>query len=107
MNAVGRALSSLMITRWCFEALGRSADLNNLFQNGTSPIANATRLQFGDSFSRDVQQNWLILVVFMIVFFVLTCVVLWRKSARAYRARRRGTTGCGAQPEKHGTRSIR
>ena len=83
MNVVGQTFSSLMITRWCFEALGRSADLNNLFANGTSPIADATGLQFGDSFSRDVQQNWLILIVFMIVFFVLTCVVLWRKSARA------------------------
>jgi ABC-type multidrug transport system permease subunit len=83
MNRVGEALSALMLTRWSFEALGRSADLNNLFANGTSPIAAATSLQFGDSFSRDVQQNWLILAAFMIVFFVLTCIVLWRKSARA------------------------
>lgn len=83
MNVAGRALSSVMITRWSFEALGRAADLNYLFANGTSPIAGATRLQFGDSFSRDVWQNWLTLVAFTLVFFVLTCLVLWRKSARA------------------------
>jgi ABC transport system ATP-binding/permease protein len=83
MNIVGEFLSALMITRWSFEALGRSADLNNLFANGTSPIAAATRLQFGDTFSRDVAQNWAFLAIFLVVFFVLTCVILWRKSARA------------------------
>ena len=36
MNIVGEFLSALMITRWSFEALGRSADLNNLFANGVS-----------------------------------------------------------------------
>ena len=83
MNAIGQFLSALMITRWSFEALGHSADLNYLFENGTSPIAAASRLQFGDTFSRDVVQNWGILAIFMVVFFVLTCVVLWRKSARS------------------------
>lgn len=83
MNGIGRALSSFMITRWCFEALGRSAGLNDLFANGASPIASATRLQYGETFSRNVQQNWLILAAFMVVFFALTCAVLWRKSARA------------------------
>lgn len=83
MNEIGRVLSSLMITRWCFEALGRSAELNDLFANGASPLASATRLQYGETFSRSVQQNWLILATFTVVFFALTCVVLWRKSARA------------------------
>jgi ABC-type multidrug transport system ATPase subunit/CRP-like cAMP-binding protein len=81
MNIVGRSLSALVFMRWSFEALGRSVDLDNLFANGTSPIARASGVQFGDSFSRNVTHNWLFLAIFLVFFFVVTCVTLWRKSA--------------------------
>ncbi|HEX5503634.1 MAG TPA: ATP-binding cassette domain-containing protein [Thermomicrobiales bacterium] len=82
MNIVGQTISRLMITRWSFEALGHSVDLNALFEHGTSPIGKAARLQYGDSFSRAIGQNWIILAVFLVAFYVLACLILWRKSTR-------------------------
>jgi ABC-type multidrug transport system ATPase subunit/CRP-like cAMP-binding protein len=83
MNIIGRTLSALVFMRWSFEALGRSVDLDNLFANGTAPTARATGAIFGDSFSRDVVQNWGFLGLFMLFFFAVTCFILWRKSAQS------------------------
>ena len=85
MGVVGRVLSNLMISRWSFEALGRVTDLDTLFANNTSPeggpIGRALQLQYQESFSRNPVQNWLILLVFIVVPLLLTCLVLKRKTA--------------------------
>ena len=82
MNAVGRFISNLMITRWSFEGLGHIVDLNNLFQNGTSPVGASLLLTFEDTFSRRTAENWAILLAFSVVFLAATCLILKRKSVR-------------------------
>jgi len=81
MNWLGQLISVLMSSRWAFEALGQIVDLNNLMENGTSPIGDSLKVQYGDTFSRNPVQNWIILLVFFVVLISLTCIVLKRKSA--------------------------
>lgn len=81
MNVVGRLISGLMSSRWSFEALGQIVNVNNILENGTSPIGKGLKQQYGETFSRDPIQNWIILFAFFVVFIVLTCVILKRKSA--------------------------
>ncbi len=80
MNAVGRALSNVTVLRWAFEATGEITDLNGLFESTDSPIGQSLLLQYEENFSRDPIQNWAILAAFIVVPFVLTCIILARKS---------------------------
>jgi ABC-type multidrug transport system ATPase subunit/alpha-tubulin suppressor-like RCC1 family protein/CRP-like cAMP-binding protein len=81
MNAVGRIISVIAPVRWSFEALGQVAGLRDIFVNDTSRIGPGLAIQYGDSFSRNPAQNWIILGVFIVVPLVLTCVVLARKTS--------------------------
>jgi hypothetical protein len=54
--------------------------LSHQFSIDTSRIGPGLALQYGDSFSRDLVQNWLILALFIVVPLVLTCVILKRKT---------------------------
>lgn len=81
MTIVGRALSHFAAVRWAFEANGRITDLNDLFLNGTSPLARPLLEQYQTTFSRNPVQDWAILVAFILVPLVLTCLVLRRKGA--------------------------
>jgi len=81
MTIVGRTLSRFAAVRWAFEATGQITDLNDLFLNGTSPLARPLMDQYQTTFSRNAVQNWAILLVFILVPFVLTCLILRRKGA--------------------------
>jgi ABC-type multidrug transport system ATPase subunit/CRP-like cAMP-binding protein len=83
MGIIGKAVSTLMIGRWSFEALGRILDLNGLWASSASPIGRALLLQYEDSFSRDPVQNWWIIGGFAVASLVLACLVLKRKGAAA------------------------
>jgi ABC-type multidrug transport system ATPase subunit len=82
MAAVGRWLSYGMSNRWSFEAFGHSAGLVALWRDGGSPLGPPLLASYGDSFSRPVWQDWLILSGFAALFFVGTCVVVRRKTVR-------------------------
>jgi ABC-type multidrug transport system permease subunit len=79
MNVVGRAISAISIARWSFEGNGHILDLNGFFASTTSPVGRALLLQYGDTFSRDRVQNWLILLGFIVVCLVVTGLLLKRK----------------------------
>jgi ABC transport system ATP-binding/permease protein len=87
MNVVGKAISYGVIGRWSWEALGHSVDMNGLWANNTSQsgqlIGQGLLQQYGDTFSRDVVQNWLFLSAFILAFLVVTCLILKRKSTRS------------------------
>src|SRR5262249_29615186 len=81
MNEFGLWVSRFMITRWSFEALGHQVDVETLLRTGRSRVGRTMLTTFDDTFSRDVVQNWRILGAFIVVAFVLTCVILRRRSA--------------------------
>jgi ABC-type multidrug transport system ATPase subunit/CRP-like cAMP-binding protein len=81
MTIVGKIIAALAPVRWSFEALGEIVDLNTQFRVDTSRIGPGLAIQYGDSFTRDPLQNWLILVVFIAVPLALTCLVLRRRTA--------------------------
>jgi hypothetical protein len=80
MNTIGKGISAVAPVRWSFEALGQIVDLSHQFSIDTSRIGPGLALQYGDSFSRDLVQSWLILALFIVVPLVLTCVILKRKT---------------------------
>ncbi len=79
MTAVGQWISAATVLRWSFEGTGRILNVGNLTP---SPATNPVLQQYGDAFSRDPVQNWLILAAFCAAAFALTCLALARKSAR-------------------------
>jgi ABC-type multidrug transport system ATPase subunit/ABC-type transport system involved in multi-copper enzyme maturation permease subunit len=83
MAAVGRAIGLFMPTRYGFEALGKTANLNGLFENGASPLGQQLRVEYGDMFSHGLAAHWGILAGFAVAFFIGACLVLaWKSAAR-------------------------
>jgi ABC-type multidrug transport system ATPase subunit/alpha-tubulin suppressor-like RCC1 family protein len=80
MNIVGKVIAAVSPVRWSFEALGEIVDLNTQFRIDTSRIGPGLAIQYGDTFTRDPVQNWLILAVFIAVPLALTCLVLKRRT---------------------------
>jgi ABC-type transport system involved in multi-copper enzyme maturation permease subunit len=83
MNVTGQIFSAFQPVRWSFEGLGHIVGLNTLFRVDTSQIGPGLAIEYGDSFSRNPLQNWIILVVFIIVPLVLTYFVLRRRTTAA------------------------
>ena len=81
MNVVGRVVSAISVARWSFEGLGRIVDLNGFFASTTSPVGRALLLQYGDTFSRNPVQNWVILLAFIVVCLSATSLLLKRKGS--------------------------
>ena len=80
MNVVGQAFSAVAPVRWSFEAVGQIVDLPGQFDSDTSRIGPGLAIQYEGSFTRDPAQNWLILLLFIVIPLALTCVVLKRKT---------------------------
>ncbi|MGZ6968341.1 MAG: ATP-binding cassette domain-containing protein [Acidimicrobiia bacterium] len=85
MNFVGRMISAICPVRWSFEALGNIASLGDVFRTDTSKIGPGLAIQYGNSFSRDPIENWIILGLFVVVPLALTCLVLDRKTTTRWR----------------------
>jgi ABC-type multidrug transport system ATPase subunit len=84
MAAIGKAISYPLSTRWAFEGLGRTVEINQLFTEGNSPLGLPLRASYGDTFTRPVPADWVILTAFTLVFLGSAWVLLARKS-RGYR----------------------
>ncbi|MGK5683191.1 ATP-binding cassette domain-containing protein [Actinoplanes sp. URMC 104] len=80
MAAVGRWMSYAMSNRWSFEALGHSTGLEALWRDGGSPLGPPLLATYGDSFSRPVLVDWLILGGMTAVFLAATWGVLRRRA---------------------------
>jgi ABC-type multidrug transport system ATPase subunit/alpha-tubulin suppressor-like RCC1 family protein len=80
MNIVGKVIAAVSPVRWSFEALGQIADLDTQFRVDQTKIGAGLAIQYGDTFTRDHIQNWVILAVMIVVPLVLTCVVLRRRT---------------------------
>ncbi|WP_328849662.1 ATP-binding cassette domain-containing protein [Micromonospora zamorensis] len=82
MATGGQWLSYAMSNRWAFEALGHTAGVEQLWRNGGSPLGPPLLATYGDSFSRPVWVNWLVLGGFVLLFLCATWAVLARRDSR-------------------------
>ncbi|MET8283070.1 ATP-binding cassette domain-containing protein [Micromonospora sp. NPDC005174] len=78
----GRWLSYAMSNRWAFEGLGHTAGVERLWRDGGSPLGPPLLQTYGDSFSRPVWIDWLVLGGFVLLSLVATWAVLVRREAR-------------------------
>lgn len=82
MNVVGQWISAVTVMRWSFEGAGRNLDVNGLMRHASTPAGAQLMSQYGDAFSRNPEQNWIILGAFIVVPLVVACLVLQRRTAR-------------------------
>ncbi|MGA4727113.1 ATP-binding cassette domain-containing protein [Micromonospora taraxaci] len=82
MAVGGQWLSFAMSNRWAFEALGHTAGVERLWRDGGSPLGPPLLATYGDSFSRPVWVNWLVLGGFVVLFLSATWAVLVRRDPR-------------------------
>ncbi|MER7893099.1 ATP-binding cassette domain-containing protein [Micromonospora sp. NPDC094482] len=82
MATGGQWLSYAMSNRWAFEGLGHTAGVQQLWRDGGSPLGPPLLATYGDSFSRPVWLNWLILGGFVLLFLGATWAVLVRAESR-------------------------
>jgi ABC-type multidrug transport system ATPase subunit len=80
MAAFGRWISYAMTNRWAFEALGHSLGVARLWSNGASPLGRPLLASYGDTFSRPVLADWLLLAGFTLAFLAATIAVVIRKT---------------------------
>ncbi|MCG5468061.1 ATP-binding cassette domain-containing protein [Micromonospora sp. LAH09] len=83
MATGGQWLSYAMSNRWAFEGLGHTAGVERLWREGGSPLGPPLLATYGDSFSRPVWVNWLVLGGFAVLFLGATWAVLARRGSRA------------------------
>ncbi|MEU8331188.1 ATP-binding cassette domain-containing protein [Micromonospora sp. NPDC048839] len=82
MAVGGQWLSVAMSNRWAFEGLGHTAGVERLWRDGGSPLGPPLLATYGDSFSRPVWVNWLVLGGFTVLFLVAAWAVLARRDSR-------------------------
>ncbi|MFE9194052.1 ATP-binding cassette domain-containing protein [Micromonospora sp. NPDC007208] len=82
MAAGGQWLSYAMSNRWAFEGLGHTAGVERLWRDGGSPLGPPLLATYGDSFSRPVWVDWLVLGGFVLLFLGAAWVVLLRRDPR-------------------------
>ncbi|WP_433131580.1 ATP-binding cassette domain-containing protein [Micromonospora sp. CA-240977] len=82
MAVGGQWLSVAMSNRWAFEGLGHTAAVERLWRDGGSPLGPPLLATYGDSFSRPVWVNWLVLGGFTLLFLGAAWAVLVRRDSR-------------------------
>ncbi|MGE2817973.1 ATP-binding cassette domain-containing protein [Mycobacterium heidelbergense] len=80
MAEVGRWISYAMTNRWAFEALGHSLGVTSLWASGASPLGPPLLASYGETFSRPVAADWLILAGFSVSFLAATAVIVARRA---------------------------
>ncbi|MET8258561.1 ATP-binding cassette domain-containing protein [Micromonospora sp. NPDC005553] len=82
MAVGGQWLSYAMSNRWAFEGLGHTAGVERLWRDGGSPLGPPLLATYGDSFSRPVWVDWLVLGAFVLLFLGAAWAVLLRRDPR-------------------------
>jgi ABC-type multidrug transport system permease subunit len=80
MAEVGRWISYAMTNRWAFEALGRSLGVTDLWASGASSFGRPLLASYGDTFSRPIAADWLILAGFTVAFLAATAALVVRRA---------------------------
>ncbi|RQX12311.1 ABC transporter ATP-binding protein [Micromonospora ureilytica] len=82
MAVGGQWISYAMSNRWAFEGLGHTAGVERLWRDGGSPLGPPLLATYGDSFSRPVWVDWLVLGGFVLLFLGAAWAVLVRRDFR-------------------------
>ncbi|WP_327043158.1 ATP-binding cassette domain-containing protein [Micromonospora ureilytica] len=82
MAVGGQWISYAMSNRWAFEGLGHTAGVERLWRDGGSPLGPPLLATYGDSFSRPVWVDWLVLGGFVLLFLGAAWAVLVRREFR-------------------------
>jgi ABC-type multidrug transport system ATPase subunit len=77
MAGTGAALSTVIPTRWAFEAIGHDLGARRILAEGGSPLGPPLLESYGNAGTQPVGSYWLILVGFAAVFLVAT----WPRSS--------------------------
>ncbi|MFF0268989.1 ABC transporter ATP-binding protein/permease [Kribbella sp. NPDC004536] len=85
MAKPGAAFSTVMVTRWAFEAIGHDLGARRILAEGGSPLGPPLLDSYGNAGTRPVGAYWLILAAFAVVFLVVTWAVLVRTTRKSRR----------------------
>jgi hypothetical protein len=85
MAGAGAGFSTIIPSRWAFEALGRDLDARHILADGGSPLGPPLLASYGDAGTGAIAAYWLILAAFAVVFLVATVAVLARSMRRPAR----------------------
>jgi ABC-type multidrug transport system ATPase subunit len=85
MAGTGAALSTVIPTRWAFEAIGHDLGARRILADGGSPLGPPLLESYGDAGTQFIGTYWLILAAFAVVFLVSTWAVLVRTTRRSQR----------------------
>jgi ABC-type multidrug transport system ATPase subunit len=80
MAVVGKWISYAMTNRWAFEGLGHSLGIEALWRTGASPLGRPLLQSYGNTFSRAVAADWIILAAFTAAFLAATVAIVIRKT---------------------------
>ena len=85
MAGMGAALSTVIPTRWAFEAIGRDLGARRILAEGGSPLGPPLLESYGDAGTMAIGTYWLILAAFAAVFLAATWGVLVRSACKSQR----------------------
>ena len=85
MAGTGAALSTVIPTRWAFEAIGADLGARHILAEGGSPLGPPLLESYGDAGTQPIGTYWLILAAFAVVFLVATWAVLVRTTRKSQR----------------------
>ncbi len=85
MAKAGQWVSTLIVDRWAFEAVGNALGLRHLFAEGGSDLGPPLLKAYGDAGTSAVATYWLILAAFLVVFLAAAWATLHYRARTAAR----------------------
>ncbi|HEY3527816.1 MAG TPA: ATP-binding cassette domain-containing protein [Nocardioides sp.] len=85
MAGTGAALSTVIPTRWAFEAIGRDLGARHILADGGSPLGPPLLQSYGNAGTQPIGIYWLILAAFAAVFLGATWAALVRSARKSQR----------------------
>jgi len=85
MAGAGAALSTVIPTRWAFEAIGHDLGARRILAEGGSPLGPPLLDSYGDAGTQPIVTYWLILTAFAVVLLTATWAVLVRTTRKSRR----------------------
>jgi hypothetical protein len=83
MAGAGAALSTVIPSRWAFEAVGHDLGARRILGHGGSRLGPPLLASYGDAGTLSTGTYWFILAAFAVVFLVATWAVLARTTGRS------------------------
>jgi hypothetical protein len=83
MAGSGAALSTMIPTRWAFEAIGQDPGARRILAEGDSPLGPPLLESYGDAGKQPIGKYWLVLAASAVVFLVATWAVLVRTTRKS------------------------